>query len=262
MVDGPAPPVILTNVKLMKQVLFNWSGGKDSAMALHRLRQKGRFEIAALLTSFNSANNRVSMHGIRRELIEEQVRQMGLDLHPLMLPEHTGMEAYNALMEQTLTSYKKKEIRTCVFGDIFLEDLKTYRERQLHKIRMEAIFPLWQQSTDRLAQQFIEEGFRAVVVAVNGNKLDRSFAGREYDETFLSDLPREVDPCGEYGAFHTFVYDGPIFDAPVPFERGEVVSKSYTPTEEDKTHNFADERLSEQEVHYYYQDLTVPEAVH
>lgn len=201
------------------------------------------------------------MHGIRRRLIEEQARQMGLELHPLMLPEHTGMEAYNAHMEQTLTSYKKKGIRTCVFGDIFLEDLKAYREHQLQKIRMEAFFPLWQESTDRLAQQFIEKGFRAVVVAVNGNKLDRSFAGREYDETFLSDLPRQVNPCGEYGAFHTFVYDGPIFDASVPFERGEVVSKSYTSPEGDKTHNFADERPAKQEVRYYYQDLTIPKSV-
>lgn len=239
----------------MKKALFNWSGGKDSTLALHRVLQDERYEIVGLLTSINEAKQRVSMHGVRRALLEEQARQVGLELHPLILPEYIGMEEYNAFMQRTLTGHKREGIRTCIFGDIFLEDLKSYREEQLQKIGLEAVFPLWQQPTEALAREFIEAGFKAVIVSVNGSKLDQSFTGREYDEILLNDLPDEVDPCGEYGEFHTFVYDGPIFEEPVSFTKGEVVEKSFEPQNEDDTHSFITSGDQKKAPTYFYLDL-------
>lgn len=243
----------------MTIALFNWSGGKDSSLALYRVLQEDRYEITGLLTSFNGVKNRVSMHGIRRELLEEQVRQIGLKLYPLILPEVVSMDAYDEQMRQVLTPFKEERVTTCIFGDIFLEDLKTYREKQLQKVGMKAVFPLWQESTERLAQQFIDAGFKAVVVSVDGSKLDQSFVGRKYDNHFLADLPDNVDPCGEYGSFHTFVCDGPIFTNPVPFIKGEIVEKSFEHRdEEDDTHSFTkssgDKDTAETPV-YFYMDL-------
>src|SRR5699024_7320304 len=172
--------------KPMKKALFNWSGGKDSSLALYRVLQDEQYEITGLLTNFNASNRRVSMHGIHQRLIEEQARQIGLRLHPLMLPENIGMEDYDSLMQQTLEKQKSLGIQICMFGDILLEDLKTYREQQLQKAQLEAVFPLWQQSTKRLSRQFINLGFKAIVVSVNGSKLGRAFAGREYDAKFLA----------------------------------------------------------------------------
>ncbi|MCW9708064.1 adenine nucleotide alpha hydrolase [Fodinibius salsisoli] len=238
----------------MKKVLFNWSGGKDSSLALYHALQGERYIVTGLLTSFNGANSRVSMHGTRKNLVEEQARNIGLELHPLMLPEQVGMEEYDAFMQQALEKHKKKGVRSYIFGDIFLEDLRAYREQQLQKVDMEAIFPLWQQSTEQLARQFIDVGFKAVVVSINGSKLDRSFVGREYDSQFLADLPAEVDPCGEYGEFHTFVYDGPIFDTPVSFQRGEVVAKTYE-QQDDDTHSFQQSGNNNPHPTYFYLDL-------
>lgn len=238
----------------MKKALFNWSGGKDSSLALYHALRDDLYEVSGLLTSFNGANNRVSMHGIHQRLIDEQARQIGLPLHPLMLPEEIGMEEYDNLMQQALEKQKRAGIQVCMFGDILLEDLKAYREQQLQKIEMEAEFPLWQQSTEQLARQFIEVGFKAVVVSVNGNKLGESFVGRQYDASFLTDLPEEVDPCGENGEFHTFVYDGPIFDEPVLFEKGTIVVKTYELQEEGK-HDFDGANRSKKEPHYFYQDI-------
>lgn len=222
----------------MTVALFNWSGGKDSAMCLHRIMQQNEFEVTGLLTSFNRAKNRVSMHGVRRELLEEQVWQIGLPLYPLMLPENIGMEEYGERMKQALIPHRKEHITTCIFGDIFLENLRSYREQQLQKMDMKAVFPLWQESTERLAQQFIDAGFKAVVVSVDGGKLDQSFVGRKYDNHLLADLPDNVDPCGEYGSFHTFVYDGPIFEEPVSFTKGETVTKKFESPEEEDAHSF------------------------
>lgn len=237
----------------MKKAQFNWSGGKDSSLALYHVLQEERHEVAGLLTSFNGANNRVSMHGIHKNLIEAQARQLGFRLQSLKLPEQITMGEYDALMKEAMEDYKQRGIRCCIFGDIFLEDLKAYRERQLQKVGMEAVFPLWKRSTEELAKQFIDLGFKAVVVSVNGNKINQSFAGRDYDAQFLADLPAGVDPCGEYGEFHTFVYDGPIFDRPVPFQKGEIVARTYE--QQDDSHDFNNNDCREKETTYYYQDL-------
>ena len=239
----------------MKKALFNWSGGKDSSHALYHALQDDRYEVSGLLTSFNGANNRVSMHGIHQRLVREQARQIGISLHPLMLPESINMEDYDSFMQQALEKQKKAGVHTCLFGDIFLEDLKTYREQQLQKVQMEAVFPLWQQSTKRLSRQVIDLGFKAVIVSVNGSKMDRSFTGREYNEGFLADLPEQVDPCGEYGEFHTFVYDGPIFNKPVPFEKGEIVEKKYELNDNDDSHSFTDSQTNKSHQVFFYLDL-------
>lgn len=245
----------------MTKALFNWSGGKDSAMGLYQVIQQNEFEVRGLLTSFNSTNNRVSMHGVCRQLLEEQVQQIGLTLYPFMLPENIGMEEYSERMKQALIPHQKEGITTCIFGDIFLKDLRSYREQQLQRMDMKAAFPLWRQSTKVLAGEFIEAGFKAVVVAADGSHLDASFVGRSYDEDFLADLPEDVDPCGEYGAFHTFVYDGPIFNNPVSFIKGEIVEKSFGHPDKDDAHSFNKSSLDKDTAKTsicFYMDLLSP----
>lgn len=239
----------------MKKALFNWSGGKDSSLALYHALRNDQYEITGLFTNFNAENNRVSMHGIHQRLIEEQARQIGLPLQSLMLPEDIGMEEYDSLMQKALEKQKKAGVRHGIFGDILLEDLKTYRERQLQQVQMEAVFPLWQQSTKQLSQEFIKRGFKAVVVSVNGSKLGKPFVGKEYDARFLADLPEEVDPCGENGEFHTFVYDGPIFDEPVSFKKGKVVERTYTLETDDDSHSFTNSDPNERHQLFFYLDL-------
>jgi uncharacterized protein (TIGR00290 family) len=209
--------------------LFNWSGGKDSALCLHRVRQSGAFRIDCLLTSVNAAYGRVSQHGVRIDLLERQAASIGLPLHKLVLPATLTMGRYDTLMRETLARFRARGVTTSVFGDIFLEELRAYREARLAEAGFTGAFPLWKADTRALAREFIDLGFRAVVVCVDEKHLDASFAGREFDRAFLDALPAGVDPCGEHGEFHTFVYDGPLFRAPVPFARGEVVYRTYAP---------------------------------
>lgn len=240
----------------MKKALFNWSSGKDSALALHKALQDKQYNIAGLITTFNATNSRVSMHGIHQSLAEGQARQIGLPLHSVMLPENIDMERYDEIMSKALKAHKNNKVGIGIFGDILLEDLKEYREQQLQKAQMEAIFPLWQQSTDQLAREFIGSGFKAIVVSVNGSKLGKPFVGREYNASFLEDLPEGVDSCGENGEFHTFVYDGPIFKEPVQFEKADIVVKKYEQREE-KNHDFNDGNYPRKEPHYFYQDIII-----
>jgi len=238
----------------MKKAIFNWSGGKDASFALYQILQNKNYEISALLTTFNASNNRVSMHGVHRNLIAAQAHQIGLPLHPVLLPADIGMTAYNERMNDKLESYKDQGIRHCIFGDILLEDIKAYRDRRLKRVKMRGVYPIWQQSTLELAQRFIQAGFKAVVVSVNGSQLNRSFAGREYDQAYLADLPEQVDPCGENGEFHTFVYDGPIFEHPVSFEKKDIVTKCYEQeVENDSTRG--NDANGDKEVTYYFQNL-------
>lgn len=224
----------------MEKVLFNWSGGKDSSLCLYKLINSREYEICSLLTTVNEEKGRVSMHGIREELLRNQASEIALPLNCIMLPDKIDMEEYNRIMTNSLQLYREKGIRCSVFGDIFLENLRSYREEKLHEAGMKAIFPLWKKSTDKLAYEFIDLGFKAIISSIDGNKLDKSFVGREYDQQFLQDLPENVDPCGEYGEFHTFVYDGPIFDNPVSLKKGKVVQKIYE-DRQDQTHSFTDD---------------------
>lgn len=208
---------------MVEQVLFCWSGGKDSCMALHELRRDPRYEIAALLTTVTEMYDRISMHGVRRVLLERQAAALGLPLEIVSIPPACVNTEYEARMGAKLAEVKARGIRLVAFGDIFLQDLRDYRERNLARIEMEAIFPVWLRPTDKLVRDFIGLGFRAVTVCVDPRKLAETFVGREIDGRFAEELPAGVDPCGENGEFHSFVYDGPGFAEPVRFEIGEKV---------------------------------------
>ncbi|WP_242583383.1 Dph6-related ATP pyrophosphatase [Hymenobacter telluris] len=209
--------------------LMNWSGGKDSALALYHALRNPRFHVTDLLTSVNAHFQRVSMHGVRLELLAQQAQRIGLPLTKLELPEMPGMEDYERTMRATLAPLQAKGIRHSIFGDIFLEDLRQYREQQLASIGMEAVFPLWQRPSADLLREYLDLGFKAVVVCVNDKFLDASFCGRLLDADFLRDLPPGVDACGENGEYHSFVFDAPYFTSPIPFEYGEKVRRTYQP---------------------------------
>lgn len=209
------------------QSLFNWSGGKDSSLALYHALKDPRFHIDLLLTSVNSHHGRVSMHGVREALLEEQAKSLGLPLHKIMLPDQPTMGDYSRIMGQNMAMLKEKGYTHSIFGDIFLEDLKKYREDKLAEQGFTAHFPIWKRDTTELIHEFIDLGFKTIVVCVKAELLDESFTGRVIDRDFLKDLPETVDPCGENGEFHTFVFDGPIFSSPVPFEVGEKVYREY-----------------------------------
>ena len=206
-------------------VLFCWSGGKDSAMSLHALRQLRDLRVAALLTTVTEGYERISMHGVRRALLLRQAQDIGLPLQEVRIPPQCVNPIYEARMREALLLQKENGVRRVAFGDIFLQDLREYRERNLAQVEMKAIFPIWKRDTRELAQEFCAMGFRAVAVCIDSKKLSREFAGREVDESFFSDLPAGVDPCGENGEFHTFVYEGPIFSDAIAIERGEVVER-------------------------------------
>lgn len=213
--------------KIPQKTYFNWSSGKDSAFALYKAKQNKSLEINLLLTSVNGHHNRVSMHGLRKELLVKQAESIGLPLEIIQLPEKPTMEVYGEILTNKVNQLKSQNYTDCVFGDIFLEDLRDYRENQLQPFHITCHFPLWKQDTKSLLTEFLAKGFKTIVVAINAQLLDKSFVGRIIDESFINDLPENVDPCGENGEFHTFCFDGPIFNNPVDFEIGEKVYQSY-----------------------------------
>jgi uncharacterized protein (TIGR00290 family) len=206
---------------------MNWSGGKDAMLSLYRVLGSGKTEVGALVTTVTAPVGRVSMHGVREELLRAQASSLGIPLRVVYLPEHSSLETYDARMASEMNFLKAEGYTGAVFGDIFLEDLRRYREQRLESLGLQAVFPLWKEESAGVARAFIRAGFRAVVCCVNAAVLDKRFVGREYDESFLKDLPPGIDPAGERGEFHTFVYDGPLFRHPVAYRRGEVVEKSY-----------------------------------
>ena len=206
-------------------ILFCWSGGKDSAMALHTLLQQKQFHVAALLTTVTEGYDRIAMHGVRRELLHRQADSLHLPLHEVSIPPHCVNPIYEARMEQALRLFYCQAVRKVAFGDIFLEDLRAYREKNLARIGMTTLFPIWKRNTLELIRYFHEQHFRAIAACVDSKVLDPSFAGRELNESFFRDLPPHADPCGENGEFHTFVFDGLIFQFPIPIRAGEVVNR-------------------------------------
>ncbi len=211
----------------MIKSIFNWSGGKDSSLALYKILEQKEYQIETLLTTVSEEHNRISMHGVRYDLLVEQAKAIQLPLSAIRLPNLPSMSSYDDIMEREMNHYKSKGITTSIFGDIFLEDLKTYRENQLARVGLKAHFPLWKRDTKELLNEFIDLGFKTILVCINAELLPKEFAGRIIDKDFINDLPDNVDPCGENGEFHTFVFDGPIFKKPVEFELGEVVFKEY-----------------------------------
>ena len=205
------------------RVIVGWSGGKDAAQALYELKQAENIEIASLLTTVTEGYDRISMHGVRRDLLIKQTNALGYPLEEILIPPQCTNEIYEQRMQQSLEKFLKEGVSGAAFGDLFLQEVRTYREERMSRVGMKCIFPLWEKPTAELARRFIGLGFRAIVVCVDTQAISREFAGREYDEAFLRDLPTNADPCGENGEFHTFVYDGPIFAGPIPVERGEIV---------------------------------------
>lgn len=214
---------------------INWSSGKDASMALHAAMQENKLNIIQLLTAVNSHYDRVSMHGLHRSLLTEQAKAIGLSLKTIEMPENPDMDTYNQIMQHELDALNAKGFSDTVFGDIFLEDLRDYREKMLRKVGIKAHFPIWKKDTKDLLQNFINDGFKAILVCTNAQLLPKSFCGRVIDQTFLEDLPENVDPCGENGEFHTFCFDGPIFNKPVLFEKGEIVYKTYPAPKTEET---------------------------
>jgi len=208
-----------------EKILFSWSSGKDSALALHSLINNKNFDILALLTTVTADFGRISMHGVRQELLEKQAESIGLLLEKVVITKNSSNDEYEEKMKAVLLRYKNEGAGSVAFGDIFLEDLKKHREENLAKIGMKGMFPLWKQSSYVLAKRFIELKFKAIVTCVDGKQLDGKFCGRMFDESFLSDLPRNVDCCGENGEFHSFVFDGPIFKKNILFSTGEIVKR-------------------------------------
>lgn len=208
-------------------LFLNWSSGKDSSLALYSLLNDKRYSVRCLLTSMNSAHDRVSMHGLRRSLLETQLKAIKLPSKTIELPEVSDMETYGNKMREAVQAMKSEGLHHAAFGDIFLEDLRTYREQQLATEGIQAIFPLWKQPTRELLEEFIDLGFKAIVICIDNSVLDERFLGRSLDHSFIDDLPADVDPCGENGEFHTFCYAGPIFQEPIHFVQGERVLRSY-----------------------------------
>lgn len=223
--------------------VFNWSGGKDSMLALDQVLKEGKYDVRYLLTTVNDAYNRVSMHGVREALLIQQAKNIGIPLYQLRLPDSPDMQDYEESMHDHLSRLKTEGITHSIFGDIFLEDLRAYRENKLSEIDLTAVFPLWKRDTAEVLKDFISLGYQTLVVCAREGLGD--FCGRVIDERFIADLPTGIDPCGENGEFHTFVFDGPVFKNRVDFTLGEKIFRTFPSPVAD----------SDQTTGYWYIDL-------
>ncbi len=210
----------------MRRAVLSWSGGKDSSLCMHEIRQSGQFDIVGLLTTVTGDYDRISMHGVRTDLLLKQSLSLRLPLNEVVIPKQASNEIYEEKMSEALTKLKKQDgVSDVIFGDLFLQDIRKYRERFLDELDMTCVFPIWGKNTKELANYFIDSGFRAIICCVDPKRLGEEYCGREFDRSFLSNIPKTVDPCGENGEFHTFVYDGPIFRERIDVRVGEVVNR-------------------------------------
>ncbi len=216
------------------KAIFSWSGGKDSAYCLHKVLSENTFDVKYLLTTVNTTFKRVSMHGVREELLDIQAESIGIPLLKVMVSEGTN-EEYERQMESLLLKAKSEGIEHVIFGDIFLEDLRVYRENNLAKVNMKAVFPLWKTNTSFLIGDFIKHQFKTITCCVNDGYLNETWVGRDIDISFVNDLPENVDPCGENGEYHTFCYEGPVFKKQIRFNVGEKVYKPLQINTKDDT---------------------------
>jgi len=210
---------------MAQRILLSWSGGKDGAMTLYELARDRRYRVAGLLTTVTEGYERVSMHGVRRELLRRQAHSLGVALHEVRIPRDADNRRYEAALSAALAEHRAQGIDTVAYGDLFLRDVREYRERVCARAGVRCLFPVWARDTHAFAKAFIDLGFKAVLVCVDPTALDASFAGRAFDRDLLADLPASADPCGENGEFHTFVFDGPLFCVPVGARRGDVVER-------------------------------------
>lgn len=211
--------------RMKEKIVVSWSGGKDSAFALYKLLKSEQYEVDSLLTSVTEGYNRISIHGVRESLLERQAESLGIPLRKMYIPQECSNEIYQNIMNDQLQQLKKEGIETVMFGDIFLEDVRSYREEMIKSQNMKAVFPLWGQKTDQLIKEFISLGFKTVTTSIDTEKLSNEFLGRVIDETFIRELPEHIDPCGENGEFHTFSFASPIFKNSVDITIGEIVEK-------------------------------------
>lgn len=209
----------------MKKAFINWSSGKDAALAFYKIQTEKEYKIEKLFTTFSQTSGQVTLHQVPEELVEQQANSLGLPLHKVLLEDDISMKAYSDVIKAEFQKFVAEGFTHCLYGDIFLEDIREFREQQLSETGLKAVFPLWKINTKELMLYFIAQGFKAVVVTVDAAVLDKSFCGRLVDGSFLEDLPSQVDPCGENGEFHTFVFDGPIFRFPVNFRIGEMYER-------------------------------------
>ncbi len=207
------------------KAFMSWSSGKDSAFALWQAQQSGAVEIVGLLTTLNEVHDRVAMHGVRNTLLDRQIAALGIPALKVNIPSPCPNEVYEQRMADATAQMKVQGVAHVVFGDLFLEDIRAYRETQLAKADMQGVFPLWGRNTRDLAEEMIDSGLVAHIVCLDPKRLDRSFAGRQFDHTLLAELPADVDPCGENGEFHTVVSAGPMFNASIPITLGETVER-------------------------------------
>jgi len=210
------------NLKIEK-VLFCWSGGKDSALALYEIQKDKKYEIVSLLTTITEDYDRVSLHGVPRILVEQQAKSLGLPIQEVFIPKDSSNEEYESRMRETLIRFKQADVSRVVFGDIFLEEVRKYREDNLSKLGMKGLFPIWGRDTGEVTRSFIALGFQAIVICIDTKVLDKRLVGRIIDESFLAQLPPNVDPGGENGEFHSFVFDGPIFRERIAYKLGKRV---------------------------------------
>ncbi len=237
----------------MKKAYFNWSTGKDSSLALYHILKDKEYNVTQLVTTVNKDYERVSMHGLREALLDAQAERLQLPLQKIYFPAEVSMSSYDETMKKATSSLVDKGFEYGIFGDIFLENLRNYREEKLKEVGITGVFPLWKQDTKALLKELLALGFKAITVCVNAKLLDESFVGRILDESFLNDLPDTVDPCGENGEFHTFVYDGPIFSSPIDFTIGEKVLKTYAASKKDEDSCATDD--SAWDTAFWYCDL-------
>jgi len=224
-VAGRSEPGDIPDVQTPEPIVLSWSGGKDSALALAALHEQPAYDVVALLTTVTSGYDRISVHGVRRSLLAAQQRSIGLPVHEIVIEPQSSNDAYDAAVEHALADVRRRYpgVQRIAYGDLFLEDVRRYREERLTPLGFEGLFPLWGRPTNALAREFIERGFEARLVCVDTTQLDAGFSGRAFDAALLRDLPAAVDPCGERGEFHTFVSAGPSFAASVAYDVGDVV---------------------------------------
>ncbi len=223
----------------MDRIAVFWSGGKDSALLLYYLLQSEEVEVHTLVTTLSEGVGRVTMHGIRETLIDQQALSIGLPLTKMWLPENADNSTYEKAFFDTLTSLQSEGVTRVAFGDIFLQDIKEYRDKLLQQTSLKPLYPLWERDTYVLMNRFIKYGFEALTTSIDESKLSPAYLARKLDDIFVKELPENVDPCGENGEFHTFVYNGPYFKNPIPFTIGQRVQKNYG-NEEGPTFAFCD----------------------
>lgn len=243
----------------MKKAYFNWSSGKDSALALYKVLQQKEYEVVKLITNVNQDYERVSMHGLREELLNAQAKSIGIPIEKIYFPATVNMKEYNQKMLEKTTELKQQELHQAVFGDIHLEDLRKYRDKKLAEVGIKGVYPLWKKDTKDLLKEFLDLGFKTITVCTNAKLLGEEFVGRIIDEDFIKSLPKNVDMCGENGEFHTFCFDGPIFKKPVNFEIGEKVLRNYTlhKNNDDNCYSSNKKNTKNYDTSFWYCDLKI-----